>query len=58
MKTIFVRKFATAPFLGGILLLLGALTFYYFAVLKVDYNRTFRYGSLGNSLTVRDFLKI
>src|SRR5262249_11753889 len=36
----FVRKFATAPFLVGILLLVGALTFYYFAVLRVDYNRT------------------
>src|SRR5262249_6227219 len=36
----FVRKFATEPFLVGILLLVGALTFYYFAVLRVDYNRT------------------
>jgi 4-amino-4-deoxy-L-arabinose transferase and related glycosyltransferases of PMT family len=40
VKTILLRKFATVPFLVGILLLLGALTFYYFAVLRVDYSRT------------------
>jgi hypothetical protein len=40
VKTIFVRKFTTAPFLVGILLLLCALTFYYFAVLRVDYSKT------------------
>jgi hypothetical protein len=34
------RRFATAPFLVGVLLLLCALTFYYFAVLKIDYRRT------------------
>jgi hypothetical protein len=33
-------NFGTAPFLIGILLLLCALTFYYFAVLKVDYSKT------------------
>jgi hypothetical protein len=40
VKTILLKKFATAPFLVGILFLLGALTFYYFAVLRVDYSRT------------------
>src|SRR5438552_10435619 len=34
------RKFATAPFLVGTLLFLCALTFYYFAVLGVDYSKT------------------
>jgi hypothetical protein len=33
-------NFATAPFLIGILLLFCALLFYYFAVLKIDYQRT------------------
>ena len=40
VKTISLRKFATAPFIVGTLLLLCALTFYYFAVLRVDYSRT------------------
>jgi hypothetical protein len=34
------RNFITAPFLTGTLLLLCALTFYYFAVLKIDYNES------------------
>src|SRR6266446_10349307 len=34
------RKFATAPFLVGTSLFLCALTFYYFAVLKIDYRKT------------------
>ena len=40
LKTISVRKFATAPFLVGLLLLVCALMFYYFAVLRTDYSRT------------------
>src|SRR6266508_614132 len=39
-KTISLRRFATVPFFAGVMLLLSALTFYYFAVLKIDYNRT------------------
>jgi hypothetical protein len=38
-KTTF-RRFATAQFLIGLLLLLCALTFYYFAVLRIDYSKT------------------
>jgi hypothetical protein len=34
------REFETAPFFVGTLLLLCALTFYYFAVLKIDYEKT------------------
>jgi hypothetical protein len=34
------REFASASFLVGILLLLCALTFYYFAVLNIDYRKT------------------
>ncbi len=34
------RRFATAPFLVGTLLLLCALSFYYFAVLRIDYKKT------------------
>src|SRR5213083_2745524 len=34
------RKFATAQFVVGLLLLLCALTFYYFAVLRIDYRKT------------------
>lgn len=34
------RRFAVAPFLVGVFLLLCALTFYYFAVLRVDYSKT------------------
>jgi len=40
MTTVSKRSFATAPFLVGALLLLCALTFYYFAVLKIDYEKT------------------
>jgi len=37
-----VRKenFVTAPFLAGALLLLCALTFYYFAIIRIDYFKT------------------
>src|SRR6266700_3701730 len=35
-----LTKFANAQFLAGILLLLVALTFYYFAVLRIDYSKT------------------
>ena len=34
------RRFAAPPFLVGTLLLFCALTFYYFAVLRVDYSKT------------------
>jgi hypothetical protein len=40
MKAILLRKFATTPFLAGASLLLCALMFYYFAVLRVDYSKT------------------
>jgi hypothetical protein len=40
MKGVSKRSFATAPFLAGTLLLLCALTFYYFAVLRIDYHKT------------------
>jgi len=39
-KTVWARKFVDAPFLAGLLLLLCALIFYYFAVLGIDYNKT------------------
>src|SRR6266478_7295539 len=39
-KTILLTKSATSQFLVGVLLLLCALTFYYFAVLRVDYHKT------------------
>jgi hypothetical protein len=39
-KTMWLTKFATAQFLVGVLLLLCALTFYYFAVLRIDYSKT------------------
>ena len=35
-----LRRFATAQFVVGLLLLLCALTFYYFAVLRIDYRKT------------------
>ena len=35
-----LTKFAPAQFLVGVLLLLCALTFYYFAVLRIDYSKT------------------
>jgi hypothetical protein len=40
MKTILPSKFARAPFLVGVSLLVCALIFYYFSVLRVDYSRT------------------
>jgi hypothetical protein len=39
-KAIWLTKFANAQFLVGIFLLLCALTFYYFAVLRIDYSKT------------------
>lgn len=39
-KPIMLSRFATAQFLIGVLLLLCALTFYYFAVLRIDYSKT------------------
>jgi hypothetical protein len=35
-----LRRFATAQFVAGLLLLLCALTFYYLAVLRIDYRKT------------------
>ncbi len=35
-----LRKFANTQFLVGVLLLVCALTFYYFAVLRIDYRKT------------------
>jgi hypothetical protein len=40
MREIVKANFATMPFVVGALLFLCALTFYYFAVLKVDYRKT------------------
>jgi hypothetical protein len=39
-KTILLTKSATSQFWVGVLLLLCALTFYYFAVLRIDYSKT------------------
>src|SRR5438093_12883165 len=39
-QTMWLTKFANAQFLVGALLLLCALTFYYFAVLRIDYSKT------------------
>src|SRR6266446_5920343 len=39
-KTILLTKSATSQFFIGVLLLLCALTFYYFAVLRIDYSKT------------------
>jgi hypothetical protein len=39
-KTISLREFVAAPSLVGLILLLCALVFYYFAVLRIDYHRT------------------
>src|SRR5437879_13778438 len=39
-KTMWLTKFANAQFLVGVLLLLCALAFYYFAVLRIDYRKT------------------
>ena len=40
MRSVPTRNFVTPPFLVGTLLLFCALTFYYFAVLKIDYHKT------------------
>src|SRR6266487_601175 len=40
MREILKANFATMPFVVGTLLFLCALTFYYFAVLKIDYSKT------------------
>jgi hypothetical protein len=40
MKTMWLEKFASTQSLLGVLLLLCALMFYYFAVLRVDYGKT------------------
>ena len=40
MKEDVRENFATVPFVAGTLLFLCALTFYYFAVIRVDYNNT------------------
>jgi hypothetical protein len=40
MRPILMPKFATTPFLAGLVFLLSALAFYYFAVLKIDYQKT------------------
>src|SRR5215467_15496645 len=39
-QTTWLTKYANAQFLAGVLLLLCALMFYYFAVLRIDYNKT------------------
>src|SRR6266496_69356 len=39
-KTMWLTEFANAQFLVGVLLLLCALTFYYFSVLRIDYSKT------------------
>src|SRR5216117_1256392 len=39
-QTMWLIKFANAQFLVGALLLLCALTFYYFAVLRIDFSKT------------------
>ena len=39
-RVITLRRFATAQFVIGLLLLICALTFYYFAVLRIDYSKT------------------
>src|SRR6184192_3396553 len=40
MREVIKSNFATVPFVGGALLFLCALTFYYFAVLRIDYSKT------------------
>jgi 4-amino-4-deoxy-L-arabinose transferase-like glycosyltransferase len=40
VKPTWPREFANAQFLVGVVLLLAALTFYYFAVLGIDYRKT------------------
>jgi hypothetical protein len=39
-QTTWLTRFASTQFLAGVLLLLCALTFYYFAVLRIDYKKT------------------
>ncbi len=39
-ETMWLTKFANTQFLVGVLVLLCALTFYYFAVLRIDYTKT------------------
>ncbi|PYL60692.1 MAG: hypothetical protein DMF24_09425 [Verrucomicrobia bacterium] len=39
-QTTWLTKFANAQLLAGVLLLFCALTFYYFAVLRIDYRKT------------------
>src|SRR2546430_15522849 len=40
MREVIKANFTTVPFAGGALLFLCALTFYYFAVLRIDYSKT------------------
>jgi hypothetical protein len=40
MKEVVKANFTTVPFVAGVLLLLCALTFYYSAVLRIDYSKT------------------
>ena len=40
MREVIKANFTTVPFAGGALLFLCALTFYYFAVLRIDYRKT------------------
>src|SRR5881398_2748203 len=40
MREVIKANFTTVPFAGGALLFLCALTFYSFAVLKIDYRKT------------------
>src|SRR5437763_7975937 len=40
VKPASLTELASGQFLAGVLLLLGSLTFYYFAVLRIDYQKT------------------
>src|SRR5437763_17045466 len=40
VKPASLTELASGQFLAGVLLLLGSLTFYYFAVLRIDYKKT------------------
>src|SRR5216117_3413270 len=40
MREVIKANFTTVPFAGGALLFLCALTFYYFAVLRIDFSKT------------------
>ena len=44
MRDLVKANVALVPFVVGALLFLSALTFYYFAVLRVDYNKTMLLG--------------